>query len=92
MGDTTAADGKPKRKSMFLGPQALADLAETAARRRTEREAVEEALALLVEQDRRNDAMDDYFEWARQEYGEPTEEEKAIADELIRQARELRDQ
>ena len=38
---------KPRRKSMFLGPNALRNLAATASRRRTEREAVEDALELL---------------------------------------------
>jgi len=39
---------KPKRKAMFLSPDALRNLADTASRLRTEREAVEEVLQLLA--------------------------------------------
>ena len=41
----TEVPDKPKRKAMFLGPEALQNLAATSSRRRTEREAMEEALA-----------------------------------------------
>ena len=77
---TEVAVGRPKRKTMFLGVEALADLATTAARRRTEREAVEDGLRLLAEHDRRVDAMDEFIEWARTEWGEPTAAEKTRAD------------
>ena len=73
---------KPKRKAMFLGPEALRNLRATASRRRTEREAVEEGLKLLAEQDARLDAMHEFIEWAAAEWGEPTEEEKARAREI----------
>ena len=67
---------------MFLGPDALRDLAATASRRRTEREAVEEALALLVARDARLDAMDEFIEWATEAWGEPTAEERERAAEI----------
>lgn len=73
---------KPKRKSMFLGPQALRDLESTAARRRTEREAVEEGLRLLAERDAQLDAMNEFVEWATAEWGEPTEAETGRAEEI----------
>ncbi len=73
---------KPKRKAMFLGPQALRDLKSTAARRRTEREAVEEGLRLLAERDAQLDAMNEFIEWATAEWGEPTEAEAARAEEI----------
>lgn len=73
---------KPKRKSMFLGPEALRDLEVTAARRRTEREAVEEGLHLLAKRDAQLDAMDDFIVWAIAEWGEPTEAEVARAEEI----------
>lgn len=74
---------KPKRKAMFLGPDALSDLAITSARRSTEREAVEEALALLARRDAQLDAMADFVEWAHAEWGSPTDEERSIAEELL---------
>lgn len=67
---------------MFLSPEALRDLATTSARRRTEREAVEQALTLLVERDAQLDAMDEFVEWARTEWGEPTVEEKRRAETI----------
>lgn len=73
---------KPKRKAMFLGPTALRDLAATASRRRTEREAVEEALALLAARDAQRDAMQAFVEWAVAEWGPPTADEQAQADEI----------
>ncbi len=73
---------KPKRKSMFLGSQALRDLESTAARRRTEREAVEEGLRLLATRDAQLDAMNEFVEWATTEWGEPTEAETARAEEI----------
>ena len=75
--------GKPKRKAMFLSPEALDHLAITSARRRTEREAMEEALALLAERDARVDAMDDFIEWATAEWGEPTATERRQAAEIL---------
>jgi hypothetical protein len=74
--------GRPKRKSMFLGERALRDLAATAARRRTERDAVEEALALLAARDAQRDAMAEFVDWALAEWGEPTEAERARAEEI----------
>ncbi len=80
-----ARAGKPVRKSMFLGPEALQNLKTTSARRRTEREAMEEALQLLAEHDARMDAMDEFIEWATEEWGEPSAEAKARADEIWKQ-------
>ncbi|MDE0320114.1 MAG: hypothetical protein OXI97_09550 [Acidimicrobiaceae bacterium] len=74
---------KPRRKSVLLSPEALHDLRSTAARRRTEREAIEEALRLLAEQDARLDAMAEFVECALAEWGEPTEAEKARAEEIL---------
>ena len=73
---------KPRRKAMFLGPEALRDLRSTAARRRTEREAVEEGLRLLAARDAQFDAIDEFVEWAITEWGEPTEAETARAEEI----------
>jgi hypothetical protein len=73
----------PKRKAMFLGPDALRDLAITSARRRTERAAVEEALALLARRDAQLDAMANFVEWAHTEWGNPTDEEHSIAKKLL---------
>jgi hypothetical protein len=81
---------KPKRKAMFLGPQALDDLATTSARRRTEREAMEEALALLAERDRQRDAMADFVEAVRLEHGDATPEETAGADHLYERYKKLK--
>lgn len=74
---------KPKRKAMFLGPEALRDLAATSARRRTEREAMEEALALLAARDAQFDAMTEFVEWAKAEWGEPSAAERAQAAEIL---------
>jgi hypothetical protein len=74
---------KPKRKAMFLGPEALRNLANTSARRRTEREAMEEALQLLAERDAQLDAMADFVEWAKSEWGEPSPEAHARAAEIL---------
>jgi hypothetical protein len=79
---SNVAFDKPKRKSMFLGPEALRNLRATASRRRTEREAVEEGLKLLAERDAQIDAMREFIEWAAAEWGEPTEDEKARAREI----------
>ena len=73
---------KPRRKSMFLGPNALRNLAVTASRRRTEREAVEDALELLAARDAQRDAMQEFIDWATSEWGSPTEAERARADEI----------
>jgi hypothetical protein len=75
--------GKPKRKSMFLGPKALRDLEATAARRRTEREAMEEALDLLAARDAQRDAMQDFIDWATREWGPPTDDERRQADAIL---------
>lgn len=77
-----AIPAKPKRKAMFLGPQALLNLRITAARRRTEREAVEEALQLLAERDAQIDAMQEFVDWATAEWGEPTDDEHERADKI----------
>ncbi len=74
---------KPKRKAMFLSPQALSDLAELSATRRTEREAVEEALALLVERERQNTGLDEFIAWAKNEWGEATPEEEERAAKIL---------
>jgi len=73
---------KPKRKAMFLSPEALRHLATTASRRRTEREAMEEALELLAARDAQLDSMQNFTDWATGEWGEPTNEEKQRADEI----------
>ena len=75
------ADG-PKRKAMFLGPEALDNLARTSARRRTERQAVEEGLQLLAARDAQLDAMAKFVDWAVATWGPPTNAERAAADEL----------
>ena len=74
---------KPKRKAMFLSPAALRNLSAAASRRRTEREAVEEALDLLVARDAQRDAMADFVAWAATTWGPPTDEEQARADEIL---------
>ena len=73
---------RPRRKSMFLGPDALDDLKATASRRRTEREAVEEALRLLAQRDAQMDAMAEFVEWAINEWGGPTREDRDRAEEV----------
>ena len=73
---------KPKRKAMFLGPEALRNLASAASRRRTEREAMEEALALLAERDAQRDAMEEFIRWAITEWGSPTEAERTRAADI----------
>ncbi len=73
---------KPKRKAMFLSPEALRHLKATASRRRTEREAMEDALKLLAARDTQVDAMQDFIDWATTEWGEPTSDEKQRADEI----------
>lgn len=80
--------GKPKRKSMFLSPTALEHLTVTSARRRTEREAVEEALELLAARDAQRDALQAFVDWANQEWGPPTEAEHVQA-EVIWSSRDL---
>lgn len=70
---------RPKRKSMFLSPEAQRNLATTAARRSTEREAMEEALELLAAHDAQRDAMDAFVDWAIAEWGEPSVEDRAVA-------------
>lgn len=74
---------RPKRKAMFLSPDALADLATTSARRKTERQAMEEALALLAQRDAQLDAMAEFVSWAKQEWGEPTKKERARARSIV---------
>lgn len=78
-----AVSGKPKRKSMFLSPKALLDLEATSARRRTEREAVEEALDLLAARDAQRDAMQEFIDWATLEWGPPTADEVQQADAIL---------
>ncbi len=73
---------KPKRKAMFLSPGALRNLAATAARRRTEREAMEEALEVLAARDAQRDAMQEFIDWATAEWGTPTKAERTRADEI----------
>jgi len=80
---TNVVPDRPKRKSMFLSPEALGNLRTAAARRRTEREAMEEALELLAQRDRQLDAMADFIEWAHREWGHPTPAEQAAADEIL---------
>ena len=73
---------KPKRKAMFLGPTALRNLRATSSRRRTEREAVEEGLALLAQRDAQLDAMADFVAEATAAWGPPSDEDRARADEI----------
>ena len=75
---------RPKRKSMFLSPEAQRNLATTSARRSTEREAMEEALELLAERDAQRDAMDAFVEWAIAEWGEPSAQDRAAAQMIWR--------
>ncbi len=79
---TESIPDRPKRKAMFLSPEALRNLRATAARRRTEREAMEEALELLAQRDAQRDAMDAFVDWAHAEWGAPTPEERAAAEEI----------
>ena len=83
----TELPDRPKRKAMFLGPEALEHLAATSSRRRTEREAMEEALALLAARDAQLDAMTDFVSWAKAEWGEPSPAERAKAAEILAQTR-----
>lgn len=80
---TDVVPDRPKRKAMFLGPEALQNLRATASRRRTEREAMEEALALLAKRDAQLDAMAAFVEWAHAEWGAPTEKDRARAREIL---------
>ncbi len=73
---------KPKRKAMFLGPDALRNLEITSARRRTERAAMEEALELLAQKDAQIDAMQEFVDWATTEWGEPSDADKTMADKI----------
>jgi len=73
---------RPKRKAMFLSPNALRHLKVTASRRRTEREAMEDALELLAARDAQLDSMQEFIDWATTEWGEPTNDEKRRADEI----------
>ena len=75
-------DEKPERKAVVLGPDALRDLASTSAGRCTEREAMEEALSLLAARDAQLGSMREFVDWARAEWGEPTPDERAMADEI----------
>ena len=50
---------------------------------RTEREAMEEALALLAERDAQDAAMDQFIEWATEEWGEPSDEANARAAHIL---------
>lgn len=67
---------------MFLSPEALRNLRTTASRRRTEREAMEDALELLAARDAQMDSMRDFIDWATTEWGEPTIEEEQRADQI----------
>jgi len=73
---------RPKRKAMFLSPAALRNLRVTSSRRRTEREAMEEALELLAERDAQRDAMAAFVSWAHAEWGPPTDDDRRAADEI----------
>jgi hypothetical protein len=73
---------KPKRKAMFLSPEALRNLAATASRRRTERQAVEQALELLAARDAQMDAMQEFIDWATERWGPPSAAERTRADEI----------
>lgn len=73
---------KPKRKAMFLSPEALRNLRTTASRRRTEREAMEDALELLAARDAQMDSMRDFVNWATTEWGEPTNKEEQRAGQI----------
>lgn len=73
---------RPKRKAMFLSPEALGNLRVTSARRRTERQAVEEALELLAQRDAQRDAMAAFVSWAHEQWGPPTPDDRLAADEI----------
>lgn len=72
---------------MFLSPEALHDLAITSSRRRTERAAMEEALALLAARDAQLDAMAEFVTWAKTEWGEPSPEAHSRARDIIDSAK-----
>ncbi|MEZ5407801.1 MAG: hypothetical protein R2761_07240 [Acidimicrobiales bacterium] len=47
-----------------------------------EREAVEEALALLTARDAQRDSMQAFVDWAVAQWGPPSADEQAMADEI----------
>ena len=67
---------------MFLSPDAIRNLRTTAKRRRTEREAMEEALQLLAERDAQLDAMAEFVTWAYAEWGAPSDADRSEADQI----------
>ena len=72
------------RKSTLLGVDALADLeAASSDRGRTQREAIELGLAMLVERDKRLDAMQEFINWSIAEFGEPSPEDHAWAQRVV---------
>jgi hypothetical protein len=73
---------KPKRKVMFLSSTAQRNLAKTSSRRRTERQAVEEALELLAAKDARSDAMQEFIDWATEAWGAPSAADKKRAEKI----------
>ena len=73
---------RPKRKAMFLSPEALGNLRATASRRRTERQAMEEALELLAERDAQRDSMTAFVAWAHEQWGHPSADDRAAADKI----------
>ena len=83
MPDSPIVFDRPKRKAMFLSPTALEHLRNTASRRRTERAAMEEALALLAQRDAQLDAMQDFVKQAHAEWGLPTDEERVRAAQIL---------
>lgn len=86
-GMSEALSDQPKRKAMFLGPEALHNLARTSARRRTERQAVEEGLELLAQRDAQLDALAEFVDWAHANWGPPSHEDRAQADQLWARAK-----
>lgn len=68
---------------MFLGPEALQHLEAATQKGRTQREAVEEGLGLLAEQDSREAAMQEFIAWATNEWGEPTDADRRRAEKLL---------
>ena len=78
------AQVKAVRKSTLLGVNAVANLqAASIERGRTQREAIELGLAMLVKHDQHLDAMQEFIEWSTTEFGEPTTEDYAWAQRVV---------
>ncbi len=75
---------KAVRKSTLLGMNAIANLeAASTERGRTQRQAIELGLAMLVEHDQHLDAMQEFIEWSTNQFGEPAAEDHAWAQTVV---------